>query len=129
MLGEYKTGQGWTQYLYFNGAPVAMVRGGAIGYIHGDHLGRPEIVTNETKAVTWRASNYAFERTVMTDTIGGLNLERPEIGVCPRRREPRGTAEAVAMSIVERLGRINKRFVQTLTPHWPCVCRSGGPGR
>src|SRR5690606_30983843 len=26
MLGEYATGQGWTQYIYFEGEPVAMVR-------------------------------------------------------------------------------------------------------
>lgn len=77
LLGEYKAGQGWTQYLYFNGEPVAMVRGSAVSYLHGDHLGRPEIVTNAAKAVTWRASNYAFSRTVTLDQIGGLNLGFP----------------------------------------------------
>ena len=77
MLGEYKTGQGWTQYVYFGGEPVAMVRGGVISYIHADHLGRPELVTNGAKAAVWRASNYAFERAVTLNSIGGLNLGFP----------------------------------------------------
>lgn len=77
MLGEYKTGAGWTQYLYFNGEPIAMVRGGAINYLHTDHLGRPEVVTNGAKAVVWRASNYAFNRAVTQDSIGGLGLGFP----------------------------------------------------
>src|SRR5690606_15222751 len=77
MLGEYKAGQGWTQYVYFQGEPVAMVRGGAISYIQADHLGRPELVTNGAKAAVWRASNYAFDRTVTLNSIGGLNLGFP----------------------------------------------------
>lgn len=77
MLGEYATGQGWTQYIYFEGEPVAMVRGGVISYIQADHLGRPELVTNGAKAAVWRASNYAFDRTVTLNSIGGLNLGFP----------------------------------------------------
>ncbi|GAB3091314.1 RHS repeat-associated core domain-containing protein [Lysobacter terrae] len=77
LLGEFKTGQNWTQYFYFNGEPIAMLRNGAINYIHNDHLGRPEIVTNSAKTVTWRANNYAFNRTVSLDAVGGLNLGFP----------------------------------------------------
>jgi RHS repeat-associated protein len=77
LLAEHKSGQGWSSYAYFNGEPVAMIRGGVVNYIHGDYLGRPEIVTNGTRTVIWRAENAAFGRTVTIDAIGGLNIGFP----------------------------------------------------
>jgi len=76
LLAEYTNGQ-WTSYLYNGGEPVALVRNNQIYYIHGDHLGRPESVTNASKAVVWKADNNAFSRGVSVDTIGGLNLGFP----------------------------------------------------
>lgn len=77
LLGEYTPSQGWSQYVYFQGEPVAMVRGGVISYIQADHLSRPEVVTNNAKAAVWRASNYAFDRAVTLNSIGGLNIGFP----------------------------------------------------
>ena len=57
--------------------PIAMTRNATLFYIHADHLGRPESVTNATKTVVWRARNFAFERTIATDNFGGLNLGFP----------------------------------------------------
>ena len=75
-LGEYNGS--WTHYVRLpDGTPIARVKGGDLHMIHTDHLGRPEIVTNSAKAIVWRASNYAFDRTVTLDGIGGLNLGFP----------------------------------------------------
>ncbi len=63
--------------MWLGGTPVARIKDGQVHLIHTDHLGRPEIVTNSAKAVVWRAGNYAFDRTVTQDSIGGLNLGFP----------------------------------------------------
>ena len=67
----------WTNYIYFGGEPVAMIRGSVLRFMHNDHLGRTEVITDANKAVQWQARNDAFNRTVQTDTIGGMNLGFP----------------------------------------------------
>ena len=78
LLAEHKdNGDVWTNYLWFGGELVGMVRGTQTYFIHNDHLGRPEIATNTAKAKVWQANNYAFNRTLPLDTIGGLNIGFP----------------------------------------------------
>ena len=76
LLSENANGQ-WTNYIYFGGEPVAMIRGGVLRFMHNDHLGRTEVITDASKAVQWQARNDAFNRAVLTDNIGGMNLGFP----------------------------------------------------
>jgi RHS repeat-associated protein len=78
LLGERRDSDGqWTSYLWFNGELVGFVRNSQAHFVHGDHLSRPEIVTNGAKAIVWRASNFAFDRKVTLDSVGGLNIGLP----------------------------------------------------
>jgi RHS repeat-associated protein len=78
LIGEYTRGSSaWNDYIRVGGEPIAMLRSGALYYLHDDHLGRPEAVTNAAKTIVWRAKNLAFDRSVATDAIGGLNLGFP----------------------------------------------------
>jgi RHS repeat-associated protein len=78
LLSERQEGTSlWTNYLWFDGQPIGIVRGTALSYVHTDHLGRPELATNPSRVLVWRAANSAFDRSIAKDDIGGLNLGFP----------------------------------------------------
>ncbi|MHB1056516.1 MAG: RHS repeat-associated core domain-containing protein [Rhodanobacter sp.] len=67
MLSEYT--DGWIDYVWLNGRLVGRVAGGQLYAIHNDQVGRPEAVTNASKAIVWRAQNFAFNQKVVTSGI------------------------------------------------------------
>jgi RHS repeat-associated protein len=77
LIADRENGQ-WTNYVWFAGELVGMTRAGAVYYIDSDHLGRPELITNASKAIVWQSNNSPFGgMTTTTNTLGEFNIGFP----------------------------------------------------
>ncbi|MCL1052239.1 RHS domain-containing protein, partial [Shewanella abyssi] len=81
LIAEASNGKVNREYVYQNGQLLALVNltdaGNEVYYLSNDHLGRPEVATDKYGEVVWQAKNLAFDREVLMDKIGGLNLGLP----------------------------------------------------
>ena len=76
LLAE-NAGSGWVDYLLLNGRLIGRISGGQLQAIHDDQTGRPEAITDASKSVVWRARNFAFDRSIVTNNTAPLNIGFP----------------------------------------------------
>jgi RHS repeat-associated protein len=62
-----QSGQMLAEYIYLGDALLAMIKPGeSVYYYHNDHLGTPQVLTNESQAVAWKAVYTPFGEAVPT---------------------------------------------------------------
>ncbi|UNK44188.1 hypothetical protein MNO14_14380 [Luteimonas sp. S4-F44] len=57
--------------------PIGLVRDGQLYFTHTDRLGRPEVVSDGNQSPRWLAANHAYDRAVLSSSIGDYNLGLP----------------------------------------------------
>ncbi|MGH8585164.1 MAG: RHS repeat-associated core domain-containing protein [Gammaproteobacteria bacterium] len=78
LLAEYdEEGYAKREYVYLDRLPLAQITGTAIAYIHTDHLGTPESLTDQDQAIVWQAHHDPFGRATVTTQAVEHHLRFP----------------------------------------------------
>ncbi len=64
-------------YIYLGHQLVGYSQNNQLYYVHNDHLGRPEALTDQSKTIVWQARLAAFDRAVLSSSIGDFNIGFP----------------------------------------------------
>lgn len=65
------------KYVWANGQLIAVIQGADLYYVHADHLGRPEVVTDQAASIAWSAANSAYGRSVTPGSAIEMNVGFP----------------------------------------------------
>jgi len=76
-LSATQTGGLDTIYIWLDGQVIGVIRGNKLNFVHSDHLGRPEILTNTNKAVVWKAQTSSYDSSMVQSNIGQFNIGFP----------------------------------------------------
>jgi RHS repeat-associated protein len=66
-----------TDYVWWNGVLLGIVRNQVFYAALNDHLGRPEVLMDGQGGIAWRAATAAYDEKTVVNTIGGFNLGFP----------------------------------------------------
>ncbi|MCH8544932.1 MAG: RHS domain-containing protein [Alcanivorax sp.] len=67
------TGSTLREYVYWDSLKVAVILNGTVYYLHNDHLGTPQVATDQNQAVVWMADYEPFGR-VSVDPASSISL-------------------------------------------------------
>ncbi len=65
------------QYIFFADELVAYIKNDILYFVHNDHLGRPEVITDTNGYLKWKAEMKPFDRRVLFSGIGDFNIGFP----------------------------------------------------
>jgi RHS repeat-associated protein len=71
------TGTTLVEYIYLDDTPLAQVRNGSIYYYHTDHLGTPQVMTNASGTIVWKADYTPFGKATVTVGTVENNIRFP----------------------------------------------------
>lgn len=76
-LSSSQNGSLAKSYIWLGGQPIAVLSNNQFYYIHNDHLGRPEVITDSNQAVVWKSQLSSYDSAVVQSSIGDFNLGFP----------------------------------------------------
>jgi len=78
LIGEYnENGDVIKEYVWLDDKPLAMLQGDDIYYYHADHLNTPQILTDQQRAIVWKAEYKPFGEVDITINTVENNLRFP----------------------------------------------------